>query len=142
MYIVFEINLRPNNLDSKFKSLNYLFGVAKLSKIAVPDKYCYSGYGIGFDVRGIFSLSDGSEFGKNAIIFGVDNSPSLHANHSRKYILILCKGISDGLNNTTITAEVECSINFSEQQHKFHLRLHYNRSNSYLFVNKVNNALI
>ena len=43
---------------------NSLFGAVKLTKNADFDKYKYSGYGIGFDAHGNFSLSDGSEFGK------------------------------------------------------------------------------
>ena len=40
---------------------NSLFGAVKLTK---NDKYCYSGYSIGFDTRGSFSPSDSSGFGK------------------------------------------------------------------------------
>ena len=59
-YIVYEINLWPLNLDSKFASLNSLVGTVRLTKNANPDKYSYPGYGIGFDIVGTFSLSDGS----------------------------------------------------------------------------------
>ena len=45
----------------------------RIAKNAYPDKYVYSGYGIGFDSRSECSLPDGS-MGKNAIIFGVDMS--------------------------------------------------------------------
>ena len=41
-----------------------------------PDKYIFSGYDIRFDESGILSLTDGSGFGKNVIIFGVDISLS------------------------------------------------------------------
>ena len=41
-----------------------MFGAVKFTKNAEFDKYKYYGYGIGFDVRESFSLSDGSEFGK------------------------------------------------------------------------------
>ena len=58
-YIVYEINLRPLNLDSKFALLNFLFDAVTLTKNADPDKYSYSGYGIGFDTHKTFSLSDG-----------------------------------------------------------------------------------
>ena len=65
---------------------NCLFGSVKLTKNAVPDKYAYCGYGIGFDTRSEFSLPDGS-FGKN-VIFGVDNSSSVHVDN-KKTILVL-----------------------------------------------------
>ena len=71
-----------------------------------------------------FSLSHGSGFGKNVITFGVDNG-------KKKDTIILSKGSTDGLDHTTIRVEVEYSINFSEQQKKFCLALHYNGSSSY-----------
>lgn len=39
-----------------------------MTKNAVPDKYSYSVYDIGFDARIKFSLPDGSGVGKNVII--------------------------------------------------------------------------
>ena len=53
---------------------NSSFGAVKLTN-PDPDKYKYSGYGIGFDAIGSFSLSEGfSLFGKEVIIFGADLS--------------------------------------------------------------------
>ena len=52
-----------------------------------------------------------------------------------KDILILGKGPIQGLDNTTSTAKAEYSINFSRSQRKLYLSLHYNKSNSFLFVN-------
>ena len=49
------------------------------------DKYKHSGYGIGFDARGSFSLSDGSGFGKNVIMFDAVLSSSMHVNNRRNY---------------------------------------------------------
>ena len=57
--------------DTDFTLGGCLFGGVTLSKSVDPDKYSYSGYGIGFDTRGEYSLPDGS-VGKNVIIFGVD----------------------------------------------------------------------
>ena len=53
----------------------------------------------------------------------------------RKIILILGKEETKGLDDITLTAEVEYSINFSRSQRKLCLRLHYNGSNSFLFIN-------
>ena len=64
---------RPKNIH--FKGL--LFGGIKLAKNADPNKYVYSGYGIGLDLRSEFSLPHGS-VGKNVIIFGVDMSSSAY----------------------------------------------------------------
>ena len=73
----------------KYSTLgNSLFVAVKLTKNADPDKYKYSGYGIGFDASGSFSLSNGSGFGKN-VIFGADKSSLVHIDNKKKYILIL-----------------------------------------------------
>ena len=68
-----------------------MFGGVKWTKNADPEKYSYSGFGIGFDTRGEFSLTDGS-VGKNVIIFGVDMRSSVHIDNKGKDILILGKG--------------------------------------------------
>ena len=41
-------------LNTDFTINNCLFGSVKLAKNADPDKYKYSGYGIGFDSRSEF----------------------------------------------------------------------------------------
>ena len=77
----------------------------------MPDKYSYSGYGIGFDSRSLFSYT-GFGWGKNIIIFGVGNSLSVHTDNKRKYILVLGEGITQGLYDTMITAEAKYCLNF------------------------------
>ena len=62
-------------------------------------------------------------------------SSSVHIDNKRKDILVLGKGLTQGLNGTTLTAEKMYSINFTENNKKFCLSLHYNGANSYLFVN-------
>ena len=96
-----------------------MLGTVKLTKNFDFDKYKYCGYDIGFNVNGTFSLSNGSGFGKNVIIFGVDMNSSVRIDNKKKYILILGKGPTQGLDDTTLTAEKEYAINFSEQQEKF-----------------------
>ena len=70
---------------------------------------------------------------KKNIIFGADTSSSVHDNNKNKKIFILGKGETKGLNNPLLTAEAEYSINIIQQ--KFILSLHYNESDSFLFVN-------
>ena len=41
-------------------------------------------------------------------------------------MLILSKGLRDGLDDTTLTAEAEYSVNFSKQHQKNCLSWHYN----------------
>ena len=81
-----------------------------------------------------YSLSD-RNVGKNIIIFGADMSSSVHIDNKEKDILILSKGPAKGLNNTMLIAETLYSINFTRRGIKFCLNLHYNGSNSFLFLN-------
>ena len=55
--------------------------------------------------------------------------------NKKKDILILGKSPTQGLDGSTLTVEKMYSINFIENNKKFCLSLHYNRANSYLFVN-------
>ena len=96
------------------------------------DNYKYIGYGSGFDRKGFFSVGD--KVGRNVIIFGVDISSSPHIDNKKKDILILGKGPTRGLEHT-LTAEKLYSINFTKENTKFCLSLHYNGANSYLVVN-------
>ena len=73
-------------------------------------------------------------FGQNLIIFGVDMSSSTKIDNRKKYILILGKGPTQGLEHTLSTAKMY-SINFSKGNTKFCLSLHYNGATIYLFVN-------
>ena len=110
-----------------------LFGSVKLTKNTDPDKYSYSGYGIGFDTQIEYSLPDGS-VGKNVIIFRADMSSSVHIDNKGKDILILGKGITQGLNHKW-AAEALYSINFTRPGIKSFLSLYYHGSNSFLFTN-------
>ena len=62
-------------------------------------------------------------------------SSSVHIDNNGKDILILGKGPTWGLGENSLTSEKMYSINFSATGRKFYLSLHYNRANSYLFVN-------
>ena len=61
-------------------------------------------------------------------------SSSPHIDDREKDILILGKGPAQGLEHT-LTAEKLYSVNFTKENTKFCLSLHYNGANSYLFVN-------
>ena len=62
-------------------------------------------------------------------------SSSVHADNKTKNILVLTKDFIQGLDNTTIYAEKLYSVNFTENNKKIYLSLHYNVANSYLFGN-------
>ena len=57
----------------------------KLTKNVDPDKCGYSGYGNKFDARLQFSTSGGS-WGKNVVIFGVDNCSSNDVYDKKRYL--------------------------------------------------------
>ena len=110
IYTVYELGASASyNSDPTLK--NCLFGAVTLTKNAVIDKYGYSGYGIGFDIRSSFSFR-GSGFGQNVLIFGVDMSSSACNDNKKKDILILGKGPTQGLEHT-LTAKKMYSISFN-----------------------------
>ena len=61
-------------------------------------------------------------------------SSSIHIDNKKKDILVLGRGPMQGL-ESTLTAEEMYSINFTVTKKKFCLSVHYNRANSYLFIN-------
>ena len=63
-----------------------------------------------------------SEWGKSVVIFGVDNSSYMHADNREKYILVLGEGPTDGLDDTTITAEAEYCTILPNQKKKFYFK--------------------
>ena len=101
-YIVYSLNLNLNNFDFALEIC--LFDAIRLVKNADIDKYKYLGYGIEFDSRGTFLFPDGS-VAQNVIIFGADMSSSVHANNKTRDILVLDEGLTQGLDDTTLTAE-------------------------------------
>ena len=111
-----------------------MLGAVKLTKNADPDKYKYSGYSIGFDCCSFSSLPDNT-MRKNGIIFGADMNSSVHVDNKGKDILIYGEGPTQRLDDTTLTAEAKYSINITQSNRRFCLSLHYNESNSVLFVN-------
>ena len=68
-------------------------------------------------------------------IFRVGNGSLVYIDNKKKNILVLGKVPRQGLDDRTITAVAEYSINLSRLQRKFCSSLHYTGSNSFLFVN-------
>ena len=73
LFIIYELDTWSGELNSDFNLKDCLFGGVKLAENAEQYKYVYSGYGIGFASRPLFSLPN-FDCGKNIIIFGVDMS--------------------------------------------------------------------
>ena len=62
-------------------------------------------------------------------------SSSVHVDNKGKDILILGKESAQGLDDSTLKTEAKYPINFKQSGKRFVLSLHYNGSNSFLFVN-------
>ena len=62
-------------------------------------------------------------------------SSFVHIDNKNKSFLILGEGPTQVLEDTTLTAEAKYPINFTQSGKRFVLSLHYNESNSFLFVN-------
>ena len=63
-------------------------------------------------------------------------SSSAHIDNKKRYILVLGIWSTQRLEHT-LTAEKMYSINFTVTNTKLCFSLHYNRANSYLFVNGI-----
>ena len=83
LFIVYELGTCTRDLSITVTSGDCLFRAVKLNKNADHNKYGYSGYSVGFDVRSQFSLPSG-RWGKNAVTCVVDNSLSLHTDNRKK----------------------------------------------------------
>ena len=123
IYIVYELGASSSNFNDPTRK-NSLFGAVPLTKNVDSDKYRYSGRGIRFDRRSSFSFPGGG-FGQNVLIFRADMSSSAHIDDKKKDILVLGKGLTQGLEHT-LTAERMYLINFTVTKKKFCLSLRYN----------------
>ena len=54
--IAYELDTWSQDLNAEISLQDYLFGNAKITKNANPDKYSYSVHGNGFDSRSVFSI--------------------------------------------------------------------------------------
>ena len=73
--------------------------------------------------------------GKNVIIFEANMSSYVHIDNKNKDILILGEGPIQRIEDAKLTAKAKYPIIFRQQNKRFALSLHYNGSNSLLFVN-------
>ena len=133
IYIVYDLDTWPRNLINNIKFKNCLFGTTSVVKLSDKERYMYSGFGIKFD--GVGSWSFDNDTARNAIIFGVDNSSSSHADNRKNIFLVLNEGSAFGINGSFGSPQRKASISFSKVTTKFCLSLHYNADNSDLFVN-------
>ena len=80
IYIVCEMS-KKYDISSYFYTGKLLVLAVSLTNADI-DRYKYSGYGTGFDRKGLFSVSNG--VGRNVIIFGVGMSSSPHIDNKKK----------------------------------------------------------
>ena len=83
LFVVYELDRWSQDFNAKFTLKDCLFVGVKLTKNDNSNKYSYSGYGIGFDSCSIFSIPN-VDWGKNAVIFGIDMGSFVHANNKSK----------------------------------------------------------
>ena len=142
IYCVYKLNPIASTRDTSYTIQNALFGAVQITKNATDyDKNNYKGYGICFDERSQFShtiTENGRAHttnGRNILIFEADMSFSTHATNRANHIYLMGDGLMQGINDTTLYVEKNYWRNFTDPGKKFVLSLHYNHSDSYLFVN-------
>ena len=116
--IVYDWDIWPKILLRNFTLKNYLFGATIIVKNSDKEKYVYSGYVIAVDRRDEWSF--GSNYARNIIISGVDNSSSSHTDNLTNIFLILGEGYTFGINGDFGAPENNFSINFSKSNTKFY----------------------
>ena len=141
-YCVYKIGPIASIRDTSFTIQDALFGAMQITKNATDNsKNNYKGYGICFDEGSHFghTMTEGGRThiknGRNALIFGADMSFSVHATNRANHIYVMGDGLTQGIHDTTLYVEKKYFRNFTEPNVKFVLSLHYNGSDSYLFVN-------
>ena len=112
-----------------------LIWICKLTKNADLDKYNYTGSAIEFDSRSEFAFT-GESYGKNVVIFGADMRSFVLVDNKGKDILILVEGLTQGLDDATLTAEAKYPINLTQSGKRFVLSLHYTKVYQFKLRNK------
>ena len=98
IYVVYKLDLISSTRDTTFTIQDALFGAMEITKNADTSKYKYKGYGICFDEGGSFSIGNINN-GRNALIFGVDESSVVHSNNKANNIYVMGDGVVQGINN-------------------------------------------
>ena len=141
MLIAYESNTWSRDLNTDFIVSSCLFRPVRLNKnvdknrYADPDKYRYSGYGVGFYAP-LLSCLPNFEWHENVVILGMENSSSMHTDNTKRDILVLCEGPIDELDYAIITAKTKYTLNIIRSKKK--ICLHFNASSRFLCANSVN----
>ena len=121
IYIAYKLDPLASTRDKRFTIQNALFGAMQSTKNATDNsKNTYKGYGICFDERSEFGHTI-TESGRahttdtrNVLSFGADMSSSAHATNRTNHIYLMCTGLTQGINDTTIYAEKNFYRNFTD----------------------------
>ena len=70
------------------------------------------------------------------IIFGVDNTSVTYVNNRKKDLLIIVLDLTDKMNDTTVKAEKERSINITKSKKGIGLSVHDSWSKSNIFASR------
>ena len=131
-YIVDDLDTWPNNPLRSFTLKSWLFCVTNIVKNNDKEKSVYNGYGKVFD--GKCTCRFGSDYDRNVISFGFDNSLSCDADNYENNFLVLGKELKYGINGSFGSLEKKFRANFSKAKTKLCQSLDYNQDNSCLFV--------
>ena len=134
IYIIYMLNPIIFSRNTDYTIHNTLCGAIKITENIDSSKSKYERYGIRFDEGGSFTSGNITN-GRNVLISGADMSFSTHPTNKVNNIYVLGKDFVQGINGTTLYAEKIYKTNFTEANKKLVSSLHYNFSNSYLFVN-------
>ena len=102
------LNLWSRNPINNFTLKDCLFGIFKLTRNTIKIKFISNWQGIAFDRADSWSF--GNNFARNAIVFAVDNSSSIHSESCENIFLVFGKGPTDDINGSVGTAETKFSI--------------------------------
>ena len=121
IYIVYKLDPLASTRDKSFTIQNALFGAMQITKDATDNtKNNYKGYDICFDERSEFghTITEGGRAyttdTRNILIFGADMSFSVHATNRANNMYLMGTGLTQGINDTTIYAEKNFHIIFTD----------------------------
>ena len=105
IFIVYDFDTWPRDINTDFTFKNCFFGSVKLTKNAEPNNYKYSSQGIGCDSRSFYLWPDNTTR-RSVIIFGADMNSYVHIDNKEKDILILGDGPTQGLDDNILTQKL------------------------------------
>ena len=98
-YIVYYLDAWSKIPFNSFKLKISFFDSSDIVWNSDKEKWVYNDYGIvTIDRAGLYNFCD--DFGKNAVIFGIDNSSSSNTDNCKNSLLVLGVVLVDGINGS------------------------------------------